>query len=271
LEELRLAISFRSDPTAVFLEKASQELAFWRMTLREAQLLGTKMSALAAIRWANDFLSTLMRERQLDASDLTQRAASFVRSQARRAISAPPSCPNRVPPCWAACHPSPVMRRGWFGCAAEERNLQPGVPGDDRTHASAFITRRTGVLRLQGIRAIAPRVPLGARYVLHLWRQTGAEQVALDAHQFPSRVHDEEWPDHLLLLQAEIEERPDLDVGRSFGPPRIAIPTQGNHGVRLAGPTLGFACLETASHPPEPGDQCKVALGQKRALMRRHR
>ena len=30
------------------------------MTLREAQLLGTKMSALAAIRWANDFLSTLM-------------------------------------------------------------------------------------------------------------------------------------------------------------------------------------------------------------------
>jgi hypothetical protein len=43
--------------------KASQELAFWRMTLREAQLLGTKMSALAAIRWTNDFLSTLMRER----------------------------------------------------------------------------------------------------------------------------------------------------------------------------------------------------------------
>jgi hypothetical protein len=72
LGRLRLAISFRTDPTAVFLEKASQELAFWRMTLREAQLLGTKMSALAAIRWANDFLSTLMRERQLDASDLTQ-------------------------------------------------------------------------------------------------------------------------------------------------------------------------------------------------------
>ena len=78
LGRLRLAISFRTDPTSVFLEKASQELAFWRMTLREAQLLGSKMSALAAIRWADDFLSTLIRERQLDASDLAQ-LRSFVR------------------------------------------------------------------------------------------------------------------------------------------------------------------------------------------------
>ena len=78
LGRLRLAISFRTDPTAVFLEKASQELAFWRMTLREAQLLGTKMSALAAIRWTHDFLSTLMRERQLDAGDLD--AAARLRS-----------------------------------------------------------------------------------------------------------------------------------------------------------------------------------------------
>ena len=76
LGRLRLAISFRADPTAVFLEKASQELAFWRMTLREAQLLGTKMSALAAIRWADDFLSTLIRERQLDAGDLARCCAT---------------------------------------------------------------------------------------------------------------------------------------------------------------------------------------------------
>ena len=35
---LGFLVSFRTDPTAVFLDKAAQELAFWRMTLREAQL-----------------------------------------------------------------------------------------------------------------------------------------------------------------------------------------------------------------------------------------
>ena len=108
LGRLRLAISFRTDPTAVFLEKASQELAFWRMTLREAQLLGTKMSALAAIRWANDFVSTLMRERQLDAGDLDARcAASFVRSRREESdIGAAFLSESRTVAAGRTCHPS---------------------------------------------------------------------------------------------------------------------------------------------------------------------
>ena len=69
---VRLAISYRTESTAEFLKKVSQELRFWRMTLREGQLLGTKMSALAGIRWAHDFIATLLRERELDARELEQ-------------------------------------------------------------------------------------------------------------------------------------------------------------------------------------------------------
>ena len=88
LGRLRLAISFRTDSTAVFLEKVSQELAFWRMTLREAQLLGTKMSALAGIRWANDFLSTLMRRLETPIQFLLEacRPVAFIGTQAIRVL-----------------------------------------------------------------------------------------------------------------------------------------------------------------------------------------
>jgi len=85
-----------------------------------------------------------------------------------------------------------------------------------------------------------------------------------DAHQFPSRVHDENGRITLLLLQAEIEERPDLDVGTLVRSSAHRNPYTGEpmeYDSRAQ--TLGFVCLETASHPPEPGEQCKVALGQR--------
>jgi len=85
-----------------------------------------------------------------------------------------------------------------------------------------------------------------------------------DAPQFPSRVHDEDGRISLLLLQAEIEERPDLDVATLVRSSTHRNPYTGQpmeYDSRAQ--TLGFACLETASHAPEVGDRCKVALGQQ--------
>ncbi len=81
-----------------------------------------------------------------------------------------------------------------------------------------------------------------------------------DAHLFPARVHDEDGRITLLLLQAQIEERPDLDVATLVRSSTLRNPYTGEameYDARAG--TLGFACLHTAFHPPEPADQCAVA------------
>jgi len=261
---LRLAISFRTDPTDVFLEKASQELAFWRMTLREAQLLGTKMSALAADRWTNDFLSTLMRERQLDPRDL-ERLRSFVRPF--------------------------TSEEGDIGAAflSESRtSLLGGKPyvADDASWAVSLLLQKNATFNQEFRDTIEPmrrRASLDARQYYdqrayeplpHEFRVAPAMfynfggKLALsrstwDAHQFPSRVHDEDGRITLLLLQAQIEEHPDLDVATLVRSSTLRNPYTGEpmeYDSRAG--TIGFDCLETAFHPPEPAHQCKVDLGR---------
>jgi hypothetical protein len=83
-----------------------------------------------------------------------------------------------------------------------------------------------------------------------------------DVHMFPARVHDEDGRITLLLLQAEIEERPGEDVAAlvrssALRNPYTGEPMEYDSQAR----TLGFACLHTAFHPPELADQCSVDLG----------
>ena len=180
LGRLRLAISFRTDPTAVFLEKASQELAFWRMTLREAQLFGTKMSALAAIRWAHDFLSTLTRERQLDAGDLAQ-LRGFVRPFTREESDIGAAFLSESRTSLLGGMPSVAGDASWVVRLLLQKNatfnqefretIEP-MRGRSSLDAREYYDDKA----YEPLRA---RVPSGARYVLQLWRQTGAEQVDL--------------------------------------------------------------------------------------------
>ena len=89
------------------------------------------------------------------------------------------------------------------------------------THGSTTTTRHTSHCATSSSWRQACSTTLGGK--LALSRSTW------DAHQFPSRVHDEDGRITLLLLQAQIEERPDLDVAtivREFR--RIAIRTPAN-------------------------------------------
>jgi hypothetical protein len=265
LGRLRLAISFRTDPTAVFLEKASQELAFWRMTLREAQLLGTKMSALAAIRWANDFLSTLMRERQLDASDLTQ-LRGFIRpftdeesdigdaflSESRTALlGGMPSVTSD-----ASCVVRLLLQKNATFNQQFRETIEPMRARSSLDAREYYDQRAYEPLRHEF--HLAPGMFYNFGGKLALSRSTW------DAHYFPSRVHDEDGRITLLLLQAELEDRPDLDVATFIRSSTLRNPYTGEEMEYEAGArTIGFECLHTASHPPEPADQCAVALGGK--------
>jgi hypothetical protein len=264
LGRLRLAISFRTDPTAVFLEKAAQELTFWRMTLRDAQLMGTKMSALAAIRWTDDFLSTLMRERRLDARDLEQ-LRGFVRPLTReeRDIGAAFLTESRtalldgMP--YVAGNASWVVRLLLQKHATFNQEFRDTIePMRERASLDArqFHDRRAYEPLPRDFR-VAPGMFYNLGGKLALSRSTW------DAHQFPSRVHDEEGRITLLLLQAQIEEHPDQDVATLVRSSTLRNPYTGEpmEYDSQAG-TLEFACLETAFHPPEPAHRCAVDLGR---------
>jgi len=265
LGRLRLAISFRTDSTAVFLEKASQELAFWRMTLREAQLLGTKMSALAAIRWANDFLSTLMRERQLDAGDLTQ-LRGFVRPFTReeRDIGAAFLSESRTS--LLGGMPSVAGDASWLVRLLLQKNATFNQEFRE-TIEPMRVRSSLDAREYYDYKAYAP-LPREFHWAPGMFYNFGGKlalsRATWDAHQFPSRVHDEDGRITLLLLQAEIEERPDQDVETLVRSSTLRNPYTGEpmeYDSRAG--TLGFACLHTASHAPELADQCAVALGDK--------
>ena len=184
-------------------------------------------------------------------------AASFVRSHARRATSAPPSCPNHVPPCWAACHTSPMTRRGWFGCCCRRTQRSTRSSGKrsnpcdgvhHSAHGSTTTTRHTSHCAASSTVAPGMFYNFGGKLAL-LSRSTW------DTHQFPSRVHDEDGRITLLLLQAQIEERPDLDVATLVRSSTLRNPYTGEpmEYDSRAGTHQRSRCLHTASHPPEPG------------------
>jgi hypothetical protein len=77
-------------------------------------------------------------------------------------------------------------------------------------------------------------------------------------------VHDEDGRVELILLQAQIEEHPELDAATIIRSSEHRNPYTGeameyNAGAR----TIDFGCLHTAFHLPEPADLCAVALGRK--------
>ena len=264
LGRLRLAMSFRTDSTEVFLEKTSQELGFWRMTLRDAQLLGTKMSALAAIRWTNDFLATLMRERQLDARDLAQ-LRGFVRpfTPEERDIGAAFLSESRTSLLggapWVAADASWMVRLLLQNNATFNQEFRESIEplrNLSSLDASQYYARR-------GYEPVRHELQVGPAMLDNLGGKLALSRASWDSQLFPARVHDEDGRIALLLLQAQIEERSDVDVATLVRSSALRNPYTGEpmeYDSRAG--TIGFGCLHTAHHPPEPEDRCVIALGR---------
>jgi hypothetical protein len=264
LGRLRLAISFRTDPTTVFLEKASQDLAFWRMTLRDAQLLGTKMSALAAIRWTNDFLSTLMRERQLDSNDLG-RLRSIVRPFTREESDIGAAFVSESRTEVLGGKPYVADDASWLVQLLLQKNATFNQEFRDTIEP---LRRRASLDARQyydqkAYEPLPRELSVTPTMLYNLGGKLAVSRSAWDGHLFPARVHDEDGRITLLLLQAQIEEHPDLDVATLVRSSALRNPYTGEpmeYDPRAG--TIGFACLHTAFHPPEPPDRCVVALGR---------
>jgi len=264
LGRLRLAISFRIDPTNVFLEKGSQEMAFWRMTLREAQLLGTKMSALAAIRWTNDFLSTLMRERQLDSRDL-ERLRDVARPFTREESDIGTAIIDETRTSLLGGKPYVADGASWL----VRLLLQENATFNQEFRDTIQPMRRRSSLDARQYYEQKAYEPLPHAFqwvpstLYNLGGKVALSRSTWDVHQFPSRVHDEDGRITLLLLQAQIEEHPDQDVATLVRSSTLRNPYTGEpmeYDARAG--TIEFECLETAFHPPEPAHRCALDVGR---------
>lgn len=261
---VRLAISYRTDPTAVFLEKTSQELNFWRMTLREGQLLGTKMSALAAIRWANDFLATLMRERELNAQEREQ-LRDIVRPFTREESDIGEAFLSEARTALLGGQPSVTADASWW----VRLLLQENATFNQEYRETIAPMRARATLDASEYWARKAYEPLRhdlrlePRMFYNLGGKLALSEATWDVHVFPSRVHDEQGRITLLLLAAQLEEHPEQDVATLVRTSSLRNPYTGEAMEYDASEgTIGFACLHTAHHPPEPADRCLVALGQ---------
>jgi hypothetical protein len=220
------------------------------------------MSALAALRWAHDFLSTLIRERQLDAGDLAHLRV-FVRPFTRDEsdIGGAFLTESRTSllggmPYVAGDAPWPVRLL-----------LQKNATFNQEFRETIEPMRGRASLEAREYYAYKAYEPLRREFhwapgmFYNFGGKLALSRSAWDATQFSSRVHDEHGRITLLLLQAEIEDHPDLDVAALVRSSAHRNPYTGEPmGYDSRAQTLTFACLETASHPPELGDQCAVAL-----------
>ena len=265
LGRLRLAKSFRTDSTAVFLQKASQDLAFWRMTLSEGQVMGMKMVALAAIRNTHDFLPALMRERDLDARDL-ELLRAFVRPLTREESDIGAAFVSGTRAYLLSDRPPETLATVWIGRLLQQKNatfnlefreiIEPMLQRSSLGPREFFETKANEPLRHEMLYSPGVLYNLAGKLAL--------SRSPWDPQQFPSRVHDEDGRISLILLQAEIEEHPALDVATLVRSSRHRNPYTGDsmeYDARAG--TIGFMCLHTAFHPPELADHCAVALGRK--------
>jgi hypothetical protein len=235
------------------------------MTLREAQLLGTKMSALAAIRWAHDFLSTLMRERQLDAGDLAQ-LRGFVRPFTREESDIGAAFLSESRTSLLGGMPSVAGDASWVVRLLMQKNAtfnQEFRETIEPMRLRASLGPREFYER-KGYEPLPHEVRLDPWMLYNLGGKLALSRSSWDPHQFPPRVHDEDGRITLLLLQAQIEEHAELDIATIVETSEHRNPYTGNAmEYDSHARTISFRCVCTAFHPPEPADQCGLALGDQ--------
>ncbi len=264
LGRLRLAMSLHSDSTPIFLEKASQELTFWRMTLREGDRLGTKMVALAAIRNAHDFLSALLRARELDAHEL-ESLRGFVSPFTPEERDIGNAFVSQVRSHLLSGVPLVSLESPWLSRMLMQENATFNLVFQQTIEPM----RQRSSLDAREFHDLAAYEPLRHEMkftpavLFNLGGKLALSRSTWDPHQFPSRIHDEDGRIALILLQAEIEEHPESDVAtvvRSSGHRNLY--TGNAFDFDPLARTIGFTCLHTAFHPPELADQCNVHLGR---------
>lgn len=263
VERLRLANSYEMDTVPEFLAKTAQDFEFWRRALRESETLATKMVSLAGMQNGLDFLSTLMRHRELAASDHAQIEA-FLRPLTGDESNIEEAFLSEARTAVLSEKPPILMFSSWTrqliaqqNATANEDYMTNVVPMRHRAalSASEYYRRKAYQPLTHPLRLFPPPLyNLGGKLALSDGR---------DAAQFPARVHDQNGRILLVLLQSEIARRPQSSGVRevvqasAYRSPYTGDPMEYDADAQ----TIGFKCLHTIFHPPDPPDRCALVIG----------
>lgn len=258
---LRLAISYQRDTVTEFLSQVDEDIKFWRNMLSDGQSLIAKMVALAGFRNDLEYLSALLRLRDLSNSEI----------ESVRGLLHPLSSDEQdIGESFLT-----ELRISMLGDSVLTVMLS------DYSWAARMFIQERATLNEYYLSAIMPlrlRASLGAE---EFYLQRGHEKLSYDVRAFPpplynlggklalkkmaaehspqdyiSRVHDVNGRVLLLFLQAEIEQNPQRGVETIVNSSIHRNPYTGEpmkHDVSAH--TIGFDCLTE-----NPGDVCSVAV-----------
>ena len=264
IAKIRLAAKFLEAPTAQLLDDIGQDIAFWKLMLRDGQSLIAKMVALAGLRNDTQFLSALMRERDLSPTELaaiTDILTPF--SDEERDIGETFLAEARIAMLSGKSlgvfldGPVAITRLAVQENATLNENfLTTTMPLRFRASLSGseYYAERGYELQDSDVRLFPPPLyNLGGKLVLKLL----VNQSGLTG--YISRVHDMDGRIALVLLQAEILADPDRRIERVVTESRHRNPytLEPMHYDADEG-TLSFECLGNAA------DVCAVAIGAPR-------
>jgi hypothetical protein len=264
---VRLAMSLRQSSTSDLLNKAAEDFRFWTKLLREGDTLVAKMISLAGIQNTLDFLSALLRRRELTESEI-QSIRHFLRPMTAEESDIGEAFLSEARIAVLSETPPVAMSSPWFVRWSLQRNatlnelyLKIIVPMRLRSALTPreFYTQGAYEPLNHDLREL----PLS----LFNWGGHMAFRNAnWDPEQFVARVQDANGRISLVMLQAELEQKPELDVRAVVSSSRWRNPYTG--GPMEYDPefhTIGFVCLHTAFHPPASPDKCSIALEAKRS------
>lgn len=262
---LALAERFHRDAPAEFIARAARHHRFWKLMLRDGETLGVKMIAIAGIQDTLDFLSALMRKRNLGVAEarLIQTLVTPM-TPAESDIGAAFLAEARMQ---VLSEELPLARDASF---LERTMLQRNAT------LNGFYRGWILPMRLRAKLTASEFLQLGAYQPLEharrafppsLFNWGGSRLVAgmqWDPEQFVARTHDQNGRILLVLLQAELEQAPEAAVlevlaGSPHRNPYTGEPMQHDSLSR----TIGFQCMHTAFHPPAMPDNCSVRIDER--------
>jgi len=262
LGQLRLALSYQQDATPAFLRKVADDFRFWVTVLREGESMQAKMVALAAIQNDVDYLSTRMRERPLDPAEL-QFVQDFVRPFTREETDIGSGFMSEVRLDLMLDEPYVAMETSGLTRLLLQKNATRNLGYREIVVpmlARAKLDARQW-FEQHAHEPIRYELRVRPRTLFNLGGKLAWTRSAWDPWQFPPRVHDQNGRISLLLLQAEIAARPDVEPEKVIRESAHRNPYTGE-AMEYDGQagTISFECRHTAFHPPDPPDRCAVAI-----------
>lgn len=266
VSRLSLAAGISKDSSAGFIARVARHHRLWRQMLRDGDTLAVKMTAIAGIQDTLDFMSALMRSRDLSDAEVGLLQAAVT-----------PMTPEE----------SDIGAA--FLAEARAQVLGEDLPlASDASLLERALLQRNATLNefyRSWIQPMRQRARPSARELLQaggnqplehprrasIYNWGGSRLVATmqwDPEQFIARTHDQGGRILLVLLQAELEGAPEAVVGQVLADSSHRNPYTGEpmQHSELSG-TIGFPCMHTAYHPPAKPDNCAVRIRGRGNLM----